>query len=1490
MKLRVQSLIILLLLVASLYSSNLLKSCKADAKLKVDNSSTDIDYPSLISSINVSNIVRHVKFFSSLESRFTGYPGADLAAEYILREFSALELLDIQVQKFDVIIPVDNESFLEVITGKGEFFRIKIYPLVPNLVATSNTGPNGLSGRLVYIDAKQPEGLKGCVLNDSIVIMDYNSGYNWIYAAMLGAKAVIFIEPEPNTHPLWTSSKYISRAPFKFPRFYVPLEDGLKIISLLKNNNATALVKCDQKFVSKEGKNIFGLIEGTDFPEEIIAITAHYDSWSIVPSLAPGAEDAIGVSVLLELGRFFKEHPPKKSILLIAFSGFWQSFSGVRSFIEEYWFNETNFRNFGSKIKVAFSLDFSTDSESLGIFPWGEFYHGHPERLMYYRWLDNLVFNVYLPKIASQVPQKKYIVDNGFSPFWGQLPLSLIAFDAEAFTVSGGTGVAFRTSKSLRIRSCSPLDKFEYINFDNLMKQVEPAIAILYSLSVEPVTLSSLGLVVPSPTRRSQGGATNLGFGRILGKVVTYDINSGKYKPVPEALVAVIEVVEVLRGRSGVTLSNQPNSFFNVLLKTDMDGKFEVIGVRTSMQDMWTDVRYYIFPYVINSSNGNIEYAIDMGRYGTNGFPVQVVMSFGEVQTSTFVFKCGTIYALGLLNYKSLSSALRFNVLDASSLSEPLFYGFQTDPVFALWLTTFYVEPGKPAAFLGFVGNDVRAILFNGGKGYTVMEGEYLFLTLAPLTAAKDFIQVNAERFNLVQPFGIRSPGEISEKLYSLAVSYQREAEEYMKIDSARSFVYAFSSWCFASESYSGLLSLVKDVINTTWVYILFLLPFAFVFERLVVGARGIKRILVLVIIVTIFTYSLYSFHPGFSLASNALMVIIGVSIMVLVTPLIIIFGSKVMEQITLLRSKIRGAHFITKGRFSAMIFALSVGVENMKKRKLRTSLTLITVTLIVFSMVALTSAYLFVETQPTMAYHDIPMSYEGVMIRRVPYGELSLWLSDFLKLYSADKALVSLRFWLYPYGYNDPSLPGTFEIFSFNGKKISIKAILGLTPEEFKFNKPLTLISGRHFISEDKWVIILSNTIASRLGCNLNDKVSLFGINFTLIGIIDDVVLDGTYDVDGQLFTPVNWLMAAGLTEENIEAPHLHAEEVALIPFTTALALDEMLRVPASGIYNVVLCFGDREEATQIAKDLALRFPDLYIFCGANRETTVYRTISLVSLYGTTTLIIPIVIGAIVILNTMLGGVYERRREISILSCVGLSPMEVGGVFLAEAIVHAVIGGMIGFIFGIAGMKTFYALNVFTEEFHLNYSSSFVLSSIGLAMLTTVLSSIYPFVVSSKMVTPSLERKWKIPKPKGDEWFIVFPLKMEEKEVNGCLSFMKEYFKGFMGRRVGEFEAESIFYEEKGSAKILRMRVNLAPWEYGVSQDVEIITSASQEKGMWGWEMYIHRVAGTTVVWRRANKIFIDLIRKQLLLWRSLTPVQRSMYMEKASVILRSD
>ncbi len=66
----------------------------------------------------------------------------------------------------------------------------------------------------------------------------------------------------------------------------------------------------------KSASNIIAEIKGTNDPEEIVIIGAHYDS--VLTS--PGANDnASGVAALLELARLMKSSKPKRTIRFIAF-------------------------------------------------------------------------------------------------------------------------------------------------------------------------------------------------------------------------------------------------------------------------------------------------------------------------------------------------------------------------------------------------------------------------------------------------------------------------------------------------------------------------------------------------------------------------------------------------------------------------------------------------------------------------------------------------------------------------------------------------------------------------------------------------------------------------------------------------------------------------------------------------------------------------------------------------------------------------------------------------------------------------------------------------------------------------------------------------------------------------------------------------------------------------------------------------------------------
>ncbi|MCF8273857.1 MAG: M28 family peptidase [Flavobacteriaceae bacterium] len=72
---------------------------------------------------------------------------------------------------------------------------------------------------------------------------------------------------------------------------------------------------------SYNGTNILGLIKGTESNEKFIVISAHYDHEGIKNGLIyNGADDdASGVSALISFAEYFKNNPPKHSIILAAF-------------------------------------------------------------------------------------------------------------------------------------------------------------------------------------------------------------------------------------------------------------------------------------------------------------------------------------------------------------------------------------------------------------------------------------------------------------------------------------------------------------------------------------------------------------------------------------------------------------------------------------------------------------------------------------------------------------------------------------------------------------------------------------------------------------------------------------------------------------------------------------------------------------------------------------------------------------------------------------------------------------------------------------------------------------------------------------------------------------------------------------------------------------------------------------------------------------------
>ncbi|MEH0158688.1 M28 family peptidase [Limibacter armeniacum] len=86
-----------------------------------------------------------------------------------------------------------------------------------------------------------------------------------------------------------------------------------------------------------DGVNILGFIEGSQYKDKFIVVSAHYDHMGANGvEIYNGADDnASGVAAMLEIANFFNINPPLYSILFAAFDAEEMGLQGAKSFIYE---------------------------------------------------------------------------------------------------------------------------------------------------------------------------------------------------------------------------------------------------------------------------------------------------------------------------------------------------------------------------------------------------------------------------------------------------------------------------------------------------------------------------------------------------------------------------------------------------------------------------------------------------------------------------------------------------------------------------------------------------------------------------------------------------------------------------------------------------------------------------------------------------------------------------------------------------------------------------------------------------------------------------------------------------------------------------------------------------------------------------------------------------------------------------------------------------
>jgi ABC-type antimicrobial peptide transport system permease subunit len=648
------------------------------------------------------------------------------------------------------------------------------------------------------------------------------------------------------------------------------------------------------------------------------------------------------------------------------------------------------------------------------------------------------------------------------------------------------------------------------------------------------------------------------------------------------------------------------------------------------------------------------------------------------------------------------------------------------------------------------------------------------------------------------------------------------------------------------SRAYPDVEATSQDVLKGIIFYLALLIPFSFFTERLLFGFPDVRKQIFGTSLMFLLIFAGIRFvHPAFELALTPFIILLAFIILALTVVVTLFLSSKFEQEIKRLK---QGVHFEDVGRLSTISAALGLGIANMRRRPMRTALTCVTLILLTFTVLSFTSVTANI-TNFARPYGDSenPPAYAGLMVRQPDWSALqeaavTSMTSEFRQRFGN----VARRAW---YLSRDQGELLQLRVSSVDdpNRFFHAPALMGAAPEEKTIGSPIakTLVAGKWFDDPTRldvclvprWILLpkaqrQAESAAATgsapvevqpaagadgstpeagsgplLGFAVNEalgkKIQVGGKQFEIIGVFDNVRFRKARDLDGEGFTPVDYQndqnkQAAQATQETSQKgeevavqsyQHMDANALVILPYDTVLTMGGNTRSLASGFANVAKPQAELEDLMNRA---ALGIFGATPNDKGKLESKLYSSVESTSYEGFAALVVPILIAAMIIANTMLGSVFERTKEIGIYSSVGLAPVHVAALFIAEAAVYAVLGSIAGYLIAQVLAKIITANNLL-QGLTLNYSSGSAVISTVIVMATVLLSTLYPAWAAGRMSQPDVERKWRMSEPVGDMWRFQFPFTVSGQQPLGVAEFLWDFFQAHTDTSVGKFYTDKV-------------------------------------------------------------------------------------------------
>ncbi|MDA1138650.1 MAG: FtsX-like permease family protein [Planctomycetota bacterium] len=768
------------------------------------------------------------------------------------------------------------------------------------------------------------------------------------------------------------------------------------------------------------------------------------------------------------------------------------------------------------------------------------------------------------------------------------------------------------------------------------------------------------------------------------------------------------------------------------------------------------------------------------------------------------------------------------------------------------------------------------------GDGYATAEVWKMQDT--PLRSAVDLWRLNESRLKVMRSREIIN-GSL-EELHGKAEDLMVQATATDSLVEREALL--TSAFLVEQPVYHNTRRTLDDLVHAVLVLLGLCVPFAFALERLLMGSTNIYRqIGGFVGFFTITFMLLYFSHPAFAISKTPMIIFLGFSVVVLSSLVIFIIMRKFEVELKVLQGMTSTVHAADVSRISTVIAAMNMGISTMRRRPLRTALTATTILLLTFTILCFASfdrqlgiVRLFANASPV---------YTGAFVHEVNWSQMPDGILDLIYGRWGKSSAVCPRYWFAPKdAENRQPL-----ITKLDGKDaLPLRGILGLDELELKHRPDIAnLLGNPDSLSGKIWITI---AVGEQFGIKPGESLLMNGKKFQVGPYIDANKFASLQDMDGSSILPVDFSAmegAMGQQSGNDTRAALAADSqqnwAYLATDTVCVVANSDARNLGANLHGVNLYTKDVRAATQLGEVLAMT---LGRPVSATRTGGVYLHAfgDTMSASGTGDLIFPILLGGLVIFGTMLGSVADREKEIYTFSALGLAPPHVASLFFSEALIYSVIGGLGGYLFAQASLQvlTFLADFGLVRVPEVNYSSTNAIVTLLIVMATVLISAIYPALKASRSANPGLLRSWRLPPPDGDTFDIVFPFTVSDYDITGVVSFLKEHFDNHGDAGLGTFMARNATLAEGESHTMgLKSEIALAPFDLGVTQSLALRSSPSEIPGIDEVNIKLTRLSGQPKDWQRLNKVMLDDLRRQFLIWRSLPNETMEIYRERTLV-----